>query len=118
MTQTQTDAVRKLREDSFTPKDRQKKFLKPYIVDQLCAFCEQSPEFSKAVLEKHKTLSGCLDSLKITERYHSDLEVYKKAVQYFFPDAVIENKMEIRTAKKQTSGNSKVLSMRFEDFFR
>ncbi len=115
MTQMQADAVRKLREDKCEPKDRAQKFLKPYIVNQLSAFCEQSAEFAAAVMKKEKTLSGCLRSLKIKELYHSDLEVYKMAVRYFFPDAVIENTMVIKSPKKQTS--EKVLTIKFEDFF-
>lgn len=115
MNQTQIEAIRKLREDTGKPKTREGQFLKPFAAKALSDFCEQSAEFAGAVLADGKTLTGCLDSFKVSGQALSDIEAYKLCVQYFMPDAVIEHHMVIATPKKQTS--AKVLELKLTDLF-
>ena len=119
MTQTQTDAIRKLTEAKQDGLDDMQKYLVPHVVKALTGFCEQSEEFAAAVAAEDKTLVGCLKAMKLPGRgmgYCSDFDVYKMAAQYFFPEADVEWSMKISTpAKKQTS--AKILNLRFEDLF-
>ena len=118
MTDTQVKAVRKLQEEQLTPglTDMQK-YLAPFVQKALSQFCEQSEDFSAAVLAEDKTLSGALKALKLPGRgmgYCSDFDVYRMAVQYFFPEADVEWSMKISTpAKNQTS--AKILDLKFTD---
>lgn len=115
MNEVQINAVRKLREDAGKPKTREGEYLKPFVRDTLCSFCEQSSAFASAVMAEDKTLTGCLDTFKVERQNLSDIEVYRMAAQYFFPDAVIEHRMEIKLPNSQTS--AKILDLRFEDLF-
>ena len=115
MNEVQINAVRKLREDNGKPKTREGEYLKPFVCTALCSFCEQSAVFASAVMADGKSLTGCLDSFKVEGQALSDIEVYRMAAQYFFPDAVIEHRMEIKLPNSQTS--AKILDLRFEDLF-
>ena len=115
MNDIQLQAVRKLREEKGTPGTREGQYLLPFVRDALASFCEQSAAFAEAVMAEGKTLVGCLDSFKVAGQNLSDLEVYRMAAQYFFPEAVIEHRMEIKVPNSQTS--AKILDLRFEDLF-
>ena len=115
MTDIQIRAIRKLREEAGTAKSREGEYLKPFVREALCSFCEQSPAFAAEVVKEGKSLVGCLDSFSVTGQALSDIEVYRMAAQYFFPDAVIEHRMEIRLPKSQTS--AKILDLKFEELF-
>lgn len=120
MTQIQIDAIRKLTEAKHDGLNDMQKYLAPHVVKALSQFCEQSEEFAAAVAAEDKTLVGCLKALKLPGQglgYCSDFDVYRMAVQYFFPEADVEWSMKIATpAKKQTS--AKILNLRFEDLFK
>ena len=117
MTEIQLRAVRKLREDKTNEKltGREAKFLVPYLQNVLADFCEQSPTFAEAVLTEGKDLLGCIHSIKINGRYMSDFDVYRAAVAYFCPDAVIEYKMSIRVP---TATRATILDLNLEDLIK
>ena len=121
MTQVQIDAVRKLQEADFkAPKlSDMQKYLAPYVVKYCAQFCEQSVAFASAVLDEKKSLAGCLQALKLPGRgmgYCSDFDVYRMAVQYFFPEADLEWSMKISVpSNSQTSAN--LIELTFEDLF-
>lgn len=59
-------------------------------------FCEQEPEFEQAVEQSGKSFQECLDSVcKNTGSSISDLEVYTKAVKFYFSTAVVHFRMTI-----------------------
>lgn len=120
MTQGQVDAIRKLTEAKHDGLNDMQKYLAPHVVKALSQFCEQSEEFAAAVADEDKTLVGCLKALKLPGQglgYCSDFDVYRMAVQYFFPEADVEWSMKISTpAKKQTS--AKILTISFPDLFK
>jgi len=117
MTNTQTNAIRKLQEAKLEGLTDMQKYLAPHVQKALSQFCEQSEDFAAAVLEEKKTLVGCLKEMKLPGRglgYCSDFDVYRMAAQYFFPEADIEWSMKISTpAKNQTS--AKILDLKFTD---
>ncbi len=117
MTELQLNAVRKIREDETNKKltGREAKFLVPYLQDVLADFCGQSLAFAESVLSKDKDLLGCVHNIKINGRYMSDFEVYRAAVAYFCPDAVIEFKMSIRVP---TAQRATILDLNFEDLIK
>lgn len=61
----------------------------------LVTFCEQSEEFARAVLDG-KEFNECLKEIsKDFGDAVSDLEVYSKAVQFYFPGAIVKFEMKI-----------------------
>ena len=62
----------------------------------LTKFCGQEQEFEQAVEQSGKTFQDCLDSITTgLGSSCSDLEVYKKAVKFYFPTADISFHMTI-----------------------
>lgn len=63
-------------------------------------FCDQSEEFSRAIVESDKTFDGCLrEIVKGVGSSISDFDLYTKAVQFYFPGAVVEFKMLIHMSE-------------------
>lgn len=59
-------------------------------------FCNQEVEFLQAVEQSGKSFQNCLDEVvKGIKGSISDLEVYTKAVKFYFPCAEIRCRMEI-----------------------
>ena len=116
MTTQQQAAVDKLHGEKVSIPHRAKQFLHPYVRDALCGFVEQSPAFAEAVLQKDKTLTGCLTLLKTARWYAAGFEVYRECVAYFMPSAIVEYKMQIRVPVENKQ--AKLLELRLEDFIK
>lgn len=68
----------------------------PSVADALSKFCFQEPEFKQAVLQSGKTFQECLDSVvKGIGRSISDLDVYRRAVKFYFSTATVHFHMTI-----------------------
>ena len=115
MNEIQNEAIAKIRGERTVPKKREHVYIMPFIADALCSFIEQSADFASAVMADGKTLCGCVESMKLEGQAFSDVEAYKAAVRYFFPDATVEYSMAVKVPKSQTS--AKILDIRFEDLF-
>ena len=62
----------------------------------LTHFCEQEPEFEQAVEQSGKSFQECLDSVvKGIKQSCSDLEVYSRAVKFYFSTAEVHFNMSI-----------------------
>ena len=120
MKQVQTDAIRKLTEAKVKTFQNKRDFLVPLLRKTLCGFVEQNEDFAAAVMAEGKSLEGCVSALQVPQGDRvsmSDFDVYRMAVQYFFPEADVEWSMKISMpTKKQTS--AKILDLRFEDLFK
>ena len=129
MTDKQIEAVRLLREKSQEDgmKSQKAKAVYSAVRDALLSFCEQNKEFADAVLQSDKTLGACCE--KIMEKSGhaiSDIEVYARAVEFYFPGAVIETKMTVymssferdaaRGGDVKSQAPLKVCDLRLEDF--
>ena len=78
------------------------------VSQTLRAFCEQSEEFARAIVESDKTYDDCLTTIcKGLGQSISDFDLYTKAVQYWFPGAVIEFKMLIRMSEYEAEEETK-----------
>lgn len=79
---------------------RHAKAVNSAVAAALCSFCEQSEEFARAVVESDKTYDGCLQEIcKGLGSSISDFDLYTKAVQFWFPGAVVEYQMMIRMSE-------------------
>ena len=72
----------------------------------LHGFCKQSEEFARAVVETDKTFQDCLETItKGIGSSISDIEVYQKAVEFFFPGAKVEFRMLIHMSEYEMQDN-------------
>ncbi len=79
---------------------RYEKAVNSAVADALREFCGQSEEFARVVVESDKTYQDCLMAIcKGLGSSISDFDLYTKAVQFWFPGAVIEYKMTIRMSE-------------------
>ena len=77
-------------------KGKYQRAIAPETAKALTFFCEQEPEFAQAVEESGKTFQECLDSVcKKIGSSISDLEVYSRAVKFYFSTAEIHFNMTI-----------------------
>lgn len=79
---------------------RKAEVIKDATTKALHQFCEQSEEFSRAVIDCDKPFEVCLNEIiKGTGNAISDLNVFNKAVQFYFPGAVVEFRMLIHMSE-------------------
>ena len=90
-------AIKKLDEEYKSGKyDRYGEAVKAYVLEALKGFIEQDNEFAQAIVEAKGTFTDCIAKImKGCGSSISDLEVYKRAVQFYFAGATIDFKMEI-----------------------
>lgn len=95
-----TRAVEKVK-TVYSGKDRYAKAIAFDVSAALTDFCRQDEEFARAVSDGG-TYDECLAAVvkQISGKQHiSDLAVYQKAVEFYFPGAVIENRMTIHMSR-------------------
>lgn len=90
-------AARKLDTEFKTAKlDRYGKVVGKPVLDTLKDFCRQNEEFAQAVLQSDKTIQQCVEhTVKGVKQSISDIEVYRKAVEFYFPGAAVRFNMTI-----------------------
>lgn len=102
----------------FKSDDRKAKCVKNSVCDALKLFCLQNGEFAQAVAQSSKTLSEvCSTAMKGTGSSVSDLQVYQKTVEQYFPGAKVNFNMSIDLMgdiSKQSS-SSKVIDLDLTD---
>ena len=80
--------------------DKYAKAIAEPVKEALRGFCKQQEEFARAVLDGDVEQCILSAAKKISGKQSvSDLEVYQTAVEYYFPGAVIENKMTIHMSR-------------------
>ena len=90
------DAITKLRAEEKTGTyDRYAGAMKKPVLDQLVHFCEQNEEFAEAVMQGG-SFAECMKAVaKGVGSSISDLEAYRRAVQFYFPGAEIQFHMTV-----------------------
>lgn len=91
-------AIEKLNEEykSATNLSQKGNVVKSGVLNALIEFCNQNSEFAQAVVQSDKPISECIEqSVKGTGNACSDLEVYKKAVNFYFQGATVKFDMKI-----------------------
>ncbi len=93
----------------------------PAVAETLCDFCRQEAEFAQAVADGG-SFQDCLKAvLKGVGSCISDIEVYRRAVAFYFPGAKIEMKMHIDLIGDARSGAAsstadRGIALNLEDF--
>ena len=89
------DAITKLEQEIKSPGKLPRieaAILEP-VGRMLISFCRQDQRFADAVFEKKETLSDCVKAVAQGVAYMiSDVDAYKKAVQFYFPAADVDFK--------------------------
>ena len=95
--QTVEAALERLEQTSKSEiKDHKAKVFYQPTLEVLSDFCRQDERFAEAVLQKEGTFRDCLAAVsKGVGSAVSDLDVYRKAVQYYLPDAQITMQLSI-----------------------
>lgn len=120
-------AIKKLDDEYKSGKyDKYGEAVKKSVLEALKGFIEQDGEFAQAIVEAKGTFADCIaKTMKGCGSSISDLEVYKRAVQFYFAGATIDFKMEINligeAANSQTlveapKAESKKISLSLLDF--
>ena len=77
-------------------KDKYARAIAKPTADALMEFCRQEPEFEQAIEQSGKSFDDCLKEItKGIGGAISDLEVYTRAVKFYFPVAAVRFRMEI-----------------------
>lgn len=90
-------AIKKLNKElkDLKPADQKIKAMKQAVHDALVEFCAQDGEFAQAVVQGG-TFTDCMAAVvKDVGTSISDLEAYRRAVQFYFPGADIRAKMTV-----------------------
>ena len=126
MTQVQIDAVKKLQNKAQKEGAKTQYAMAVYdsVRDTLVGFCEQNAEFADAILQQEKTLGQCCNEImQKCGKSISDVEVYARAVNFYFPGAKVEMKMTVYMSEferedannKKTQTSAKILDLKLED---
>lgn len=97
---------------NYTENGRVQKIIASATAEALTTFCEQEPEFLQAVEQSGKTFDECLthisSGVSASKPGISDMEVFKKAVQFYFSEADIKVVMTIdMCGKVEAEGKKK-----------
>ena len=122
-----TKAQEKIQKEQNSVSGQKEKAMASAVCMVLKDFCKQEPEFAQAVVQGG-TIHDCMGAVaKGIGSSISDLDAYKKAVQFFFPGAEIRMTMEIdligaaagRSEPEQetASETGSVISLDFSNFF-
>ena len=111
-------AVKKIDEELKSFKgDSKPKAVSSAVAIALKDFANQEPEFAEAIYQSDKTLSDCCtEIMKGVGQSISDIEVYKKAVGFYFPGADISFSMKIKVNPYE-DGGSGTLDISLDDLF-
>ena len=90
-----TQAHEKLQKEKKAVSGSKERAMAAAVLDVLNEFCRQEPEFAQAIVQggnfadcMKKVATGVKDAI-------SDLEAYKKAVEFYFPGAAVNMQLTI-----------------------
>jgi len=96
--------------------DRYEAAMKKSVRDALKSFCAQNEEFAQAVAQGG-SFSDCMKAVaKNCGSSISDIDAYRRAVQFYFDGAQIEFQMKIVLAPAAASEPARGIVLNFEDF--
>ena len=107
----QDKAIEKTTAERKEVKGQRESIMADSVLDMIHEFCIQSENFARAVAEGG-TFAACMAAVaKGVGNSISDIDAYKKAVQFYLPGAEIQVQMQIITEKKQEGTKPLVLSL-------
>lgn len=96
--QWQDKAIEKTTAERKQVKGQKETIMANPVLDMVHEFCIQSSAFAKAVAEGGSFADCMVAVAKGTGNHISDIDAYKKAVQFYMPGAEIAVQMKIQTA--------------------
>lgn len=100
-------ALSKLKEELPGIKGQKELVMKKAVAEALESFCRQDASFAQAVAEGG-SFSDCMKAVaKGTGNSISDLEAYRKAVRFYFPQAEVRFAMTVETGTKPAETGTK-----------
>lgn len=88
-------AVEKLEKEKSTVKGPKETAMASVVMDALKDFCRQEEEFAQAIVQGG-SFADCMKAVaKGVGNSISDLDAYKRAVQFYFPGAKIKMQLHI-----------------------
>lgn len=76
---------------------REAQAVREYILKTLIRFADQEPRFAEVICNTTRTLSECCAAVVHNAgRVLSDLDAYRRAVQFYFPHAEVEFMMNVK----------------------
>lgn len=131
MTHWKEQAINKLEEGKKNVSGQKEKVMAGAVFSQLKTFCQQDEEFAQAVAQGG-AFSECMKKVaQGVGNAISDLDAYKKAVQFYFPGAEVRIQLTIDligsaaeqpkpttvAAQPAAEDKSKIISLNLFDFF-
>ena len=93
-------AVEKIEGGLSSVKDRYGKVVARPVADALISFCRQQEEFAQAVVQSEEGFADCVAHVvKGVGESLSDIAAYRKAVEFWFPGAVVDMVLTIRMSE-------------------
>lgn len=110
----QKEAIKKLNNDKYKGSYV---MVTDAVRDALKTFCEQDEEFAQAVVQSDKGLGECIETvLKGHGSCISDLEVYRKAVEFYFPGATVKMQLKVQVNPyEEETRTSSVIELDLDD---
>lgn len=110
------NAEEKLKRESEGITDSRQRIMLSPVREALTSFCKQEREFAQAIIESKQTFKDCMAAVaKNVGSGISDLEAYRRAVQFYFPGAGIKLSMEIDLCSSVKDGGKDALSVSLTD---
>ena len=107
-------AIERLRDDKGLSGNKERA-MAPAVREALEKFCEEDGEFAQAVAQGG-SFPECMKAVaKGVGGSISDIEAYRKAVQFYFPGAEIETTMHVRLCGDDAKPEG--LLLKLDDFF-
>ena len=121
-----SEAVKKMTEDKKNVNGSKEKAMAGAVLSALKDFCLQDEEFAQAVVQGGSFVDCMKAVAKNVGTSISELEAYKKAVQFYFPGAEIKMQMTIDLVgqaagddtPKQTENKNSGMILDLADFFK
>ena len=91
------DVYKRQEEDKLFKGGRAAKSVQSYVLMTLLSFVDQEPRFAEVVCNTQRTFSECCAAVVHNAgEVLSDLEAYRRAVQFYFPNAEISFTMGVK----------------------
>ena len=101
-----TQATEKLAKEVKAVAGNKEKFMAAPVYEVMKDFCLQNEAFAKAVVQGGSFVDCMKAVAKNVGNAISDVEAYKKAVQFYFPGADVKMQLTIELAGEKESGTS------------
>ncbi len=117
-----TQAIQKLKDGKKGVSGSKEKAMVHAVSSALQDFCKQDQEFAQAVVQGG-SLADCMAAVaKGVGNSISDIDVYKKAVQFYFPGAKVQMQLTIdligdAAGEAPAPEKPAVIALNLEDFF-